>query len=207
MMAKKVLKWVALAVCALGCVRIALLYGMRGFLLYGALASAFAIYLELARQEETDSLWNPCRRSLRRRRPKMKIEQVENKEEKLAACPYCGEQQYLTVDAEVSLEELSCIAAEKCRCEQAIAFRRRKSDEAAMQEICGGESIYLGFGNAVEAGVVQALNELMRKILDGAIKKATITTSRGETIKISCRSDDIEIVRSSKYCRATYFTD
>lgn len=53
-MGKKVLKWTALGVCAIGCTRIGIEYGWRGFLLYGALASAFAIWIELARQDENE---------------------------------------------------------------------------------------------------------------------------------------------------------
>lgn len=55
-MVRKVLKWAALAVVALGCAKIGILYGLRGFALYGALVSAAVIYLELARRDAREEV-------------------------------------------------------------------------------------------------------------------------------------------------------
>lgn len=55
-MARKILKWAALAVAALGCAKIESLYGLHGFALYGALVSAVVIYLELARRDTREEI-------------------------------------------------------------------------------------------------------------------------------------------------------
>lgn len=55
-MVRKVLKWAALAVVALGCAKIGSLYGLHGFAQSSALVSAAVIYLELARRDAREEV-------------------------------------------------------------------------------------------------------------------------------------------------------
>lgn len=114
------------------------------------------------------------------------------------ACPYCGQMMFVnTYKAEITPEELSELAAEKCDCDEAVVVQGMKATEDAIVGVLA-EGASDWFGQEIPQQVIDVVRNICMEILRRRINTVTLTVPGGDVLKLVRNGNAVKIRRTCK---------
>ena len=119
-------------------------------------------------------------------------------EERMAACPHCGQMIAVVGDGMMAPEEQREAAGRKCMCDGAKRARMIRESLDRIEQVCGETSTNNGFEHALPDSTMTELHRLVEAIVDGRVRKAVLQIAGGNSVQLS---DGIGAVKVKRTCK------
>lgn len=119
-------------------------------------------------------------------------------EERMAACPHCGQMISVYGDEALTPQEWAEAAGRKCMCDGAKRARSIRESLDRIEQVCGEASVDNGFEHALPDSTMAELHRLVEAIVDGRIRKAVLQIAGGNSVQLS---DGVGAVKVKRTCK------
>lgn len=119
-------------------------------------------------------------------------------EERMAACPHCGQMITVYGDEALTPQEWAEAAGRKCMCGGAKRARMIRESFDRIEQVCGAASVDNGFERPLPDSTMSELRRLAEAIVDGRIRKAVLQIAGGNSVQLS---DGIGAVKVKRTCK------
>ena len=119
-------------------------------------------------------------------------------EERMAACPHCGQMITVCGDEALTPQEWAEAAGRKCMCDGAKRARMIRESFDRIEQVCGETSTSNGFEHALPDSTMTELHRLVEAIVDCRVRKAVLQIAGGNSVQLS---DGIGAVKVKRTCK------